>query len=236
MNNIIKKYKKGDVMIAKKIWKDKNYVDVYNRNFILSSCEKDYFVEMLELNEDDSLIDFGCGNGDFLIEVCNRVKYGWGFDISEYQLNEVDKKIVDKKIKNIKLIRSAFQDIYLGRMQFDKGFSRGALHHITDKEKYFFFNKISKSFRKGSRFLIYDIIYTFCKKDVIGNLPIMLKDAELYYGDQWEMKKHEVIRGWLNEHGTDYKTWKNILLEAGFKTLYVESETSFIHLILAEKI
>ena len=47
-------------------WLNDEYVAYYNRNY---ATEADYFkqcLNLLQVGVDDTLIDFGCGNGEFL--------------------------------------------------------------------------------------------------------------------------------------------------------------------------
>ena len=52
-----------------KIWNKEAYVNRYNSDYKLAESELEDFCSNLELVEDDLLIDFGCGNGDFLFYV-----------------------------------------------------------------------------------------------------------------------------------------------------------------------
>ncbi|HOJ86886.1 MAG TPA: class I SAM-dependent methyltransferase [Elusimicrobiales bacterium] len=219
--------------MIKNIWKSEEYAKRYNNIYSGSKNEFYEALKILKLNKKDNLVDFGCGNGDFLKLVFRKVNYAVGVDISEAQLNEAFKKF--KGVKNIKLFKSDFLS-FKSEEVFDKGFARKSLHHLNDVQKAKFFKKISEFFAKGSLFLIYDgIFFDFERKELKKNWKKLISDCENYYGRDWEKKKEDVIFCFKKEYPTGIKDLEKAAENGGFKIIKSGKKSSFYGWILLKK-
>lgn len=215
------------------IWNNGKYVDRYNYLYKLREEEIKTYIKLLDLKVDDILIDFGCGNGDFLIACSDLVKVGVGIDSSLHQIKEFKKY---KSKSNIRIIHDSFQKTSLKDVKYTKAFAGASLHHLTDQEKFNFFNKIKENFSNNALFLLHDVIFEFPENELKDRKELLIKEAEKYYGNNWEAKNKDVLNTWFNEYPSDYKTWKNIFKISGFRVIKYIKTTSFLGKILAKKI
>lgn len=214
-------------------WKAADYVKRYNRLYRFDRDEIDHYKELLQLTEDDAIIDFGCGNGDILKHFARDVRYALGVDSSEQQVAQARQSFSD--VANVECIHSSFLGCELGNHVFTRGFSRKALHHLTDREKFIFFKEISGHFSEGALFLIVDGIFNFPGAELDKRMPALLAEAADYYGEQWKEKKGDFLNTMHNEYPGDIYTWRSILTEAGFTVINHVQKTCFYGHILCRK-
>jgi 2-polyprenyl-3-methyl-5-hydroxy-6-metoxy-1,4-benzoquinol methylase len=87
------------------------------------------------LTTDDNVLDFGCATGTKTIELANSVKHIHGLDISTEMINEANKKIIERDLKNISFSQGDILDGKFGKETFDKIISFGVIHLLDDSEK-----------------------------------------------------------------------------------------------------
>ena len=105
---------------------------------------------LLRLVPDDRVIDFGCGNGDFLYAALKTAGCAVGVDQAGSRLAAAALRF--KGDARVKLVKSPLLDFEPGAETFTKGFSRKALHRLTDREKNLFFAKSGEKLRAQSSF------------------------------------------------------------------------------------
>ncbi|MBC3886994.1 methyltransferase domain-containing protein [Acetobacterium paludosum] len=92
----------------------------------------------LGLKSGDIMADIGCGIGYFSIPAAKIVgKSGqvYALDISEEMLGEVDKKIMDNHIGNIKTIAAEENKLNLENSNITFAFISTVLHELDDKDR-----------------------------------------------------------------------------------------------------
>ena len=94
------------------MWKENatDYPNIYDK-----SIQKDMgtIIEFLEKNidlKDKTILDIGCGNGNFSLLISNKVKSIVALDISSSMLDELNKIAKKENITNIKTINSKWED------------------------------------------------------------------------------------------------------------------------------
>lgn len=215
------------------VWDKKDYVDRYNDIYAPGEKELMAAADLLELNSDDVLADFGCGKGDFLASTLRLVKSAVGVDASPHQIDEARRRF--KNEPHVEILESAFLDFDPKGRSFTKGFSRKALHHLTDDEKKDFFARIAPGFAKGSLFLVEDAIFNFPRAELDARWERIMSDAADFYGQDWERKKDDVVRTFKDEFATGEPEWLAALEAGGFRKLRLERRSSFYGLLLAQK-
>lgn len=215
-------------------WSDRNYAARYNRVYATSAEEFSSCLEQLRLAPADSIIDFGCGNGEFLALALKTASAAVGVDISESQLEQAALRFKDDP--RVSLVRAPFHDFTPAAGAFTRGFSRKALHHLSDTEKITFFGRIGPGFKPGALFLLEDGIFDFERSDLDANWPQLMKDCEEYYGASWEQKKADVTFCFKREFPTGIKAWTAALEAGGFEVAERGRRSSFYGSLLAKKI
>ncbi|MGM9992763.1 MAG: class I SAM-dependent methyltransferase [Candidatus Bruticola sp.] len=215
-------------------WLNEDYVRYYNENY---TTEDEYFqqcLQLLELNSNDSFIDFGCGNGDMLRLAAPRAQKVFGLDISGLQIDLAAANL--RMFDNTELIRAPFTEYFPQPNIFTKGFSRKALHHLTDREKAVFMSNVGAAFRSGALLYIEDgIFFSFEREQLSENWEKLKEDAATYYDTSWPTKEHDVMNSFLNEFPCGLEYWRKCLDKAGFVIINIMPKCSFYGGIMAQK-
>jgi len=215
-------------------WSDKDYAAHYNRVYATPEEEFRSCLALLNLSGEDTLADFGCGNGDFLSLAAGLVKAAVGVDISGPQADAAERKLSGKK--GVEIVRASFLDFKPGNRRFTKGFSRKALHHLTDPEKERFLLTIAPAFPSGALFLLEDgMFFGFGRSEIEKNWDALMSEAANYYGASWETKKKDIVHSFREEYPTGAGDWIRIFTEAGFDVIRREPKCSFYGSLLAVK-
>lgn len=93
----------------------------------------------LGLHENDVMADIGCGIGYFTIPAAKIVGENgevFAMDISPEMLGEVEIKVKDNNISNVKTILTEENDFKLENDKITVAFISTVLHEIEDKEKF----------------------------------------------------------------------------------------------------
>ncbi len=214
-------------------WQDRKFVDWYNRELEFENSQIQHYLELLEPGRDDTLVDFGCGNGVLLEMAAPYIKSALGVDSSGEQIAQAKERL--KFFNNVSLSQSEFLECSLDGFIFTRGSARKALHHLTDDEKSVFFRTISPHFQQGSLFIIEDAVFDFHKEDLEKNSDMLFREAEEYYGSRWEKIKEAFKATIFEEYSTDIYTWEKALGHGGFRIIKKWRKTCFLATLLARK-
>lgn len=215
-------------------WLNDEYVAYYNQNY---ATEADYFrqcLNLLKIGPDDRIIDLGCGNGEFLSLAAPLAQKVYGLDISRLQIELAQQNL--GHFSNIELICAPFTTYQPQPNTFTKGFSRKALHHLTDAEKALFAQNVGPAFQSGALLYIEDgIFFEFERPQLMDNWERLKEQAAQYYGSAWKAKEHDVMNSFLNEFPCGVKYWQNCWERVGFKLIKVMPKSSFYGGIMLQK-
>ena len=87
------------------------------------------------LTTNDKVLDFGCATGTKTLELADSVKHIHGLDISTEMINEANKKIRERNLKNISFSQGDIFDENIEIASFDKIISYGVIHLLNDTNK-----------------------------------------------------------------------------------------------------
>jgi len=112
------------------------YNDEYFNNLPAKSKRIKIIDSYLCLDKDDRVCEFGCGVGDVLFYIQNKIQYGLGVDFSNSAITEANRRKLSQKINKLDFIK---EDIRcLGRKEglkesFDKVLLLDVTEHIDDQ-------------------------------------------------------------------------------------------------------
>lgn len=215
-------------------WQDQRLLDFYHTNFEFTVEQMEKYLRPLELTSRDTFIDFGCGNGVLLDYAAPLVGRAVGVDVSDLQLASA--ATTNARHKNVELIKSNFLDVNLTDHIFTKGSARKTLHHLTDDEKYLFFEKIGKYFARDSLLIIEDAVFDFDIKDFPQKAKMIFSQAQEYYGSKWDGIKDGFCTMLAEEYPTDVNTLEKALKHGGFEVIEKRQKTCFYATIVARRI
>lgn len=214
-------------------WRDSKFVAHYNALYALSPEEARPYLDRLALAGTDSLVDFGCGDGTFLALAAPLVGRALGLDGSADQVRLAREKL--RGLPQAEVVQAGFLDCDLAGRSFTKGFSRKALHHLTDPQKREFLAHVGPSFAPGALFLIEDGIFPFRRDQLEAHMPQVLREGEAYFGDAWAAKKGDFIHMMREEFPTGAELWAGAFESAGFRVLERWQRNCFLGGLLARK-
>lgn len=95
--------------------------------------------ELVEPNENDVILDLGCGTGKQIAELSRRIRLAIGVDISDGMIKQAGENIKKESIRNVELYIGTFEDpclnVDLHKKCVTKIISNYALHHLTIEYK-----------------------------------------------------------------------------------------------------
>lgn len=95
--------------------------------------------ELIKPNETDIILDLGCGTGNQIIRLSQKVKLAIGLDISQGMINEARENARQGNCKNVEFYIGTFQEpdmnVDLHKKYITKVISNYALHHLDTKYK-----------------------------------------------------------------------------------------------------
>lgn len=143
--------------------------------------------KLFHLSGGKSLLDFGCGAGEFLIYYVPNYEKVVGVDFSSSMLFEAEKKIWEQNYKNVDLILADEETVW-DRLDFsfDRITAAAVVQYLTPEQIDAFIHNASYCLNEGGKIVFFDII-----------------DPRLY--SLWKI-------GWFSQN---FKFWKT-LPKAGF--------------------
>ena len=119
------------------------------RNIYEAICEK------VKISGNETVADYGTGTGLLLIHFQQVVKEIHGYDNSLSMLSELEQKIQNHTLENVKTVYhdADFED--LPSQKFDLFVSSMTFHHISNISE--FIGKAYKSLKSGGKFAIADL-------------------------------------------------------------------------------
>lgn len=118
-----------------------------------------HILKKLNLNENTTLLDIGCGWGYLLIEAAKKYKVkGLGITLSEEQYKKCKERISDEGLEDfIEVKIMDYRDLKKSGLTFDRVVSVGMLEHVERENYKLFFENIDAVLKKGGVCLLHYI-------------------------------------------------------------------------------
>jgi len=104
-------------------------------------------------NENAVLLDYGCGSGNDLIELSNKIKKGIGVDISEALIDNAKLKTKERGIKNLEFFVMNVMNTTFENETFSLIRGSAILHHLDLKIS---LNEIKRILKKGGEAIFFE--------------------------------------------------------------------------------
>ena len=117
--------------------------------------QKAYF-DFCEISEQDNLLDFACGTGEYAIFAASKVKFVQGIDISKGMIEIAQKQAIKEKLNNIDFLCNPVEQTPFEDGSFSVVICRSAFHHFNDYVG--IFNEMIRCCQQGGRISVQDII------------------------------------------------------------------------------
>ncbi len=143
---------------------DTKEVEAYDarmRNIRDIRSETEKIIESLHTTQDQTLLEIGCGTGEFTIAAAGRCKKIIAADVSLPMLEFARQKAKKLDVKNIEFHNAGFLTYEHSGEPVDAVVSQLALHHLPDFWKMIALRRICALLKQGGRFYLKDTVYTF---------------------------------------------------------------------------
>lgn len=221
-----------DVVFTKKEMKD-----VFDKiSFDFSETRKYPWPEVVEfinkINEKETSLDLGCGNGRHIKELAKKTKYIYGLDFSKKMLDQAKKELmlsknISETSPDIGLVQGDASNLPFERGIFDYVICIATLHHIPSK---------------NGRFNCLNEMHRVMKKESEALLSVWSIKHKRFRGKREEIRKNDfdVSIKWNSEEGKEERYYHiftkenlvNVLKETKFKSfdINLSSGNYYIHL------
>jgi len=115
------------------------------------------FLDKIGIKIGHSVLDFGCGRGHYTIpasKLVGNIGIVYAMDKSKDALNELEKEITKRNIKNVELIND-INDNYLKDNSVDVALCYDVLHYMEVKDRKSVYKNIRRILRKNALFSVY---------------------------------------------------------------------------------
>lgn len=174
------------------------------------------------LSQDDTVVDFGTGTGEFPLAVaphCHRVV---GVDISESMLAVAQEKIEAEGIGNIELVHDGFLTYDHAGDPASFVFSKNTLHHLPDFWKVEALKTVAATQEPGGTFRLRDLVYSFAPERSRREIESWLGSMGSTPFTEAELQAH------FREEFSTYDSLLEPMLEhAGFEILESDYQEEF---------
>ncbi|QKJ23229.1 class I SAM-dependent methyltransferase [Poseidonibacter lekithochrous] len=134
---------------AAKTW-DKRQVSIESSD----ACVQD-LLSNLQLKDNASILDYGCGTGFIAFALKNETNNVTGMDYSSGMIEVFNNKVSEFELDNIRAIKHNMNEEELPKEEFDLIISSKTMHHIKDTNM--FFKKSYDALKDGGVLCINDL-------------------------------------------------------------------------------
>ena len=218
-------------------YNDPAQVEVYDSQMgMLRDIKKENedIIKTLELTNNQTLIEFGTGTGNFAIDAARHCKNVFAIDVSPHMLEFAQKKAESKGIVNIEFHNAGFLTYEHSEAPVDAVVSQLALHHLPDFWKLIALKRVFGLLKNGGKFFLKDTVYSFDEniqdhEAFFNNLiNIIRKAGGTQIADDLEI-------GIRDEYSTFGWIMEALLLRAGFTIDKKQYSEGFIAVYLCTK-
>lgn len=178
-------------------------------------------MDIIDLKKDDTLLEIGCGTGEFCIEAARRCKNVIALDVSKNMLDYANNKAHERGVNNISFMNAGFLSYeHIGR-PVDIVVSSIALHHLPDFWKLMALRNINLMLKDNGKFYLYDVVFSFD--------PANFEKAV----ESWinQSKDNRMKKNMVNHISEEFSTpnWimEGIIEHAGFSIKFKEYKSDF---------
>lgn len=135
-------------------------VEAYDRSMSWRDVagETEHILDVLEITPESTILEIGCGTGEFAIRAAARCARVYAADISEPMLEFARHKAESRGVHNVEFLRAGFLTFELDE-PMDAVVSQIALHHLPDYWKAVALVRVHDALRDGGMFFLRDVVF-----------------------------------------------------------------------------
>jgi ubiquinone/menaquinone biosynthesis C-methylase UbiE len=194
--------------------------------------EVETMLRLIGLQQEDRVLEIGCGTGEFSIELSRHCKQVIALDVSEGMLEFAREKAKSRNRNNIQFIKGSFLTFESDDGPFDAVVTQLALHHLPDFWKLIALQRISSILSTGGRFYLKDIVFSSETRDFDSFISKLLQSIP-------DEVKDEMTREYMLHIKEEFSTFdwviEGLIEKAGFRIEEAIYENGFLATYLCVK-
>ncbi len=160
----------------------------------------------LGIDESATVVDFGAGTGQFVMEAASTVRQVTAVDVSPVMLGRLEQKVQLTGVQNVECVLAGFLSYVHKGEPVDLVYSRYALHHLPDFWKALALGMMAQILRPGGILRLWDVVYSFEPAEAARWLEAWMASVPVQAESGW-------TRDDLEEHVRDENSTFTWLLE-----------------------
>ncbi len=187
--------------------------------------ETEKILIVLNIKQNQTLLEIGCGTGEFAIAAAERCRKVIAVDVSMHMLEFAQQKAKKRNVKNIEFHNAGFLTYEHSGEPVDAVVSQLALHHLPDFWKMIALRRVCALLKEGGRFYLKDTVYSF---EIDGYKDFFDKFIEVFRntaGDEMAVDAETAVR---EEYSTMGWIMEGLLERAGFHIDHKEYSEGFM--------
>lgn len=168
-------------------------------------------LDLLEIKEDSSLIDFGSGTGIFAMQAARRCARVYAVDVSQAMIDHAVEKATKAGALNIEFHHAGFLTYEHSNLPVDAAATTFAFHHLPDFWKGIALKRVNKMLKPGGHFYIHDVVLE--ETGALENIAVLVDKLEIVGG---KLLGEDTERHFKDEYSTYDWVMDGLLSRAGF--------------------
>ncbi|WP_340820122.1 class I SAM-dependent methyltransferase [Methanolobus sp. WCC4] len=154
--------------------------------------EAETMIKLIDIQPEHSILEIGCGTGEFSIELSKHCEHVLALDISQRMLDFAREKAKTRGRDNIEFGRAGFLTFDPKGKKFDAVVTQLVLHHLPDFWKLTALRNINSMLKDGGRFYLKDVVFSSEVPDFDAYFSQIFENMPPEAGDEIidEMKLH----------------------------------------------
>lgn len=145
-------------------------------------------IDRLLINDNDIVVDLGCGTGVLTVEFAKKCRSVIGVDTSSTMLEIALKNTKHENVSNVSFVNAGFLSYNHEGELADKILTSGAFHHLPDFWKVIALQRMNEMLKSDGILFISDVIFSFEPKDYVQEINTFLeflkvKSEDILYRD-----------------------------------------------------
>lgn len=120
--------------------------------------EAETMIKLIDLQQKDSVLEIGCGTGEFSIELSKYCEKVLALDISQGMVEFAREKARSRDRDNIEFTNAGFLTFEPVDKKFDSVVSQLVLHHLPDFWKLIALRNVNSMLKAGGKFYLKDVV------------------------------------------------------------------------------
>lgn len=192
-------------------------VQAYNRAMSTNPKVEQELVDLLGVASDSTLIDFGCGSGDFAVQAAKNCKTVYAVDVSPTMLALAQQKADEAGVTNMEFHHAGFLTYEHQGDPVNFIVTKTALHHLPDFWKTVALTRMYDMLGDGGMLCVRDVVFSFDPQDYTKGIDDWIRrytqpEESMFTASEFETHVREEYStfGWIME---------GMLLKAGFEIM-----------------